>query len=110
MKKIFTLQTGIVLILLMIAMSALVAGIKVSVDKIEDAALVPVAIFAVTAGYLLGCTSMSARRAWSILILSGLLVIFIETARLNEIIAEIIKYIPKFDLELIAEFAKKRVA
>lgn len=107
MKKNFTWQTGIVLILLMIAMSALVAGIKVSVDKIEDAALAPVALFAVTAGYLLGCTSMFARRAWSILILSGLLVIFIETARLNEIIAEIIKYIPQFDLELIQSLLKR---
>lgn len=107
MKKFFTAHTVIALILLFIAMSALSAGIKISVDKIEDAVLVPVALFAVTAGYLLGCTGMSARRAWSILILSGLLVIFIETARLNEIMTEIIKYIPKFDLELIQSLLKK---
>jgi transglutaminase-like putative cysteine protease len=107
MKKIFTRHTGIVLILLFIALNALSAGIKVSVDKIDDAALAPVGLFAVTIGYLLGCTGMSARRAWVILILSGLLVILIETARLDEIIAEIINYIPRFDLELIQSLLKR---
>ncbi len=107
MKKILTLHTGIVLILLMITMSALIAGIKVSVDNIEDAALTPVAIFAVTAGYLLGCTNMKVRRAWGILTLSGLFVIFIEVSRLNEVILEIVKGIPQFELELIQSLLKR---
>jgi transglutaminase-like putative cysteine protease len=107
MKKIPTLHTGIALILLMIAMSALVSGIKVSVDKVEEAALTPVAIFAVTAAYLLGFIGVPARRAWGILIFSGLLLIFIEASRLNEIFIETIKNIPQFDLELIQSLLKR---
>ncbi len=107
MKKILSPQAGIVLILLLIAMSALVAGIKVSVDKIADAALTPVAIFAVTLGYLLGCTDMKARRAWVLLILSGLLVIFIEASKLDEVLWEIIKGIPQFQLQSIQSLLKR---
>lgn len=107
MKKILAPHAGIVLILLLIAMSALVAGIKVSVDKIADAALTPVAISAVTLGYLLGRADMKARRVWVILILSGLLVIFIEASRLNEVIVEFAKGVPQFDFGLIQSLLKR---
>jgi transglutaminase-like putative cysteine protease len=109
MKKILTPHTGIALILLTIAMSALVSGVKVSVDKIEDAALTPVAIFAVTAAYLLGRTNMRARSAWGVLLLGGLVLIFIEEARLNAVIVEITKSIPQVNLELIRGLLKREV-
>ncbi|CAG0964241.1 Protein-glutamine gamma-glutamyltransferase [Anaerolineales bacterium] len=100
MKKIFTL------VLLTIALSALVAGVKASVDGIEDAQLVPVAIFAVVVGYLLGGRNTSARRAWSFLILGGLLVIFIKASRIDEVFWETIRGIPQFQLQSIQSLLK----
>ncbi|MBI5952659.1 MAG: transglutaminase domain-containing protein [Chloroflexi bacterium] len=101
MKKILTL------LLLIIALSALVAGVKASVKSLEDARLVPVAIFAVTAGYTFGFRHTSARWAWSVFILSGLFVIFIEASRLDEVFWKTIQGIPQFQLQSIQSLLKR---
>ena len=69
--------------LLLISASALVAGIKNGVSAVTDAAFLPVAIFAVTAGYLLGFSNWPARRAWSFILWFGALVIFLEVSRIR---------------------------
>ena len=81
-------------------MSALVMGLKEGVRDVQDAAFFPVAAFAVTLGYLLGFSAWSTRRAWSMVLLSGFLVAFIETARLVEPIRIVIRSIPQFEMEL----------
>ena len=82
-------------------MSALVAGIKEGVLNVQEAAFFPVAAFAVTLGYMLGFSTWSTRRAWITAILSGLLIAFIETARLAEPISSILRSVPLFELDLI---------
>lgn len=101
MKKILMLT------LLIIALSALVTGVKASVDGIGDARLVPVSTFAVTVGYLLDGRNTSARRTWIILILGGLFVIFIEASRLDEVVWETIKGIPQFQLQSIQSLLER---
>ena len=101
MKKLFTLRSFITWLILLIAMSALVTGLKEGVRDVQDATFFPVAAFAVTLGYMLGFSTWSARRVWGLVLLSGLLVAFIETAKLVEPIRIIIQSIPQFELELI---------
>ena len=67
----------------------------------QDAAFFPVAAFAVTLAYVLGFSTWSARRVWTILLLSGLLVVFIEAAKLVEPIQIIIRSIPIFELGVV---------
>ena len=107
MKNIFTLRSFISWLILLIAMSALVAGIKEGVRGVENAAFFPVAAFAVTLGYVFGFGTWSARRAWSMILFSGLLVAFIETAKLVEPIRVVIRSIPQFELELVRWVFKK---
>ena len=64
MKKFFTLRSFLSWLILLIAMSALVAGIKEGVLNVQDAAFFPVAAFAVTFAYVLGFSTWSARRVW----------------------------------------------
>ena len=94
MKNLFTLRSFLSWLILLIAMSALVAGIKEGVNDVQAAAFFPVAAFTVTLGYALGFSTWSARRAWTIILLSGLLVAFIEAAKLVEPIRVIIRSIP----------------
>ncbi len=101
MKRLFTLRSFLSWLILLIAMSALIAGIKEGVDDVQDAAFFPVAAFAVTLGYVFGFSTWSMRRAWSIVIISGLLLAFIETAKLVEPTRVIIRLIPQFEWEYI---------
>ena len=110
MKKIFTLRSFISWLILLVAMSALAAGVKEGVSDVQDAAFFPVVIFAVTFGYILGFSTWSARRAWSIILFGGFLVAFIETVKLVEPIRVIIRSIPQFELEFIRwVFAKENI-
>ena len=106
MKKFFTLRSFLSWLILLIAMSALAAGIKEGVLNVQDAAFFPVAAFAVTLAYVLGFSTWSARRVWTILLLSGLLIAFIETAKLVEPIQIIIRSIPKFELGVVRYFVE----
>jgi hypothetical protein len=101
MKKIFTSRSLISWLILLIAKSALVAGIKEGVLNVQEAAFLPVAAYAVTLGYTLGFSNWSTRRVWTVSILSGLCVAFLETAKLIEPLRVIIRSIPSFELEII---------
>ena len=101
MKKLFTLRSFLSWLILLILINALVAGIKEGVLNVQDAAFFPVAAFAVTLAYALGFSSWSARRAWSILLISGVLVAFIETAKLVGPLQIINRSIPQFELGVV---------
>jgi hypothetical protein len=101
MKKLFTLRSFISLLILLILISALAAGIKEGVLDVKDAAFFPVAAFAVTLAYVLGFSTWSARRVWSIVLISGLLVALIETTKLVEPFRIINRSIPQFELEVV---------
>jgi len=101
MKKFFTFRSFISWLILLLALSALAEGLKAGVRDVQDAAFFPVAAFAVTLGYGFGFGKMTARRMWSLTLLSGLLVAFIESAKLVEPIRVILQAIPKFELDLI---------
>jgi hypothetical protein len=60
MKKLFTLRSFISWIILLILISALIAGIKEGVLNVQDAAFLPVAAFAVTLAFALGFSPWSA--------------------------------------------------
>ncbi len=101
MKKLFTLRSFISWLILLILISALAAGIKEGVLDVEDAAFFPVAAFAVTLAYVLGFSTWSARRVWSVVLISGFLVALIETAKLVEPLRVINRSIPQFELEVM---------
>ncbi|MBC7876434.1 MAG: transglutaminase domain-containing protein [Anaerolineales bacterium] len=101
MKKLFTLRSLFSLTLLLIAASAFVSGLKESVLNVQYAAVFPVAAFAVTLSYIFGFSTWSARRVWSIVLITGFIVAFIESARLVEPIKIIIQSIPQLELGLI---------
>jgi len=107
MQKLFTFRSGLSLALMFIAMNALVSGIKTGVLEVTDAAFWPVAAFAVTLSYLLGSTTISARRAWSIIMLSGLFVIYIEAARIHEPLVNLLKAIPQIQFDLLRSLLEK---
>jgi transglutaminase-like putative cysteine protease len=109
MKKLVTLRSAYSLALLLIAISALISGIKVSVRNVEDAAFFPVAAFAVILSYVLGFSTWSTRRVWSIVLITSFLVAFMESARLIEPIKAIIHSIPRFEFELIRWMLEKEV-
>lgn len=101
MKKLFSLRSIISWLILLLAMGALVAGLKEGILNVQDAAFFPVAAFAVTLAYLLGFGSWSARRMWIIVLVSGFLFAVIETAKLGEPIRILIRSIPPFERDLI---------
>lgn len=101
MKKLFTLRTLFSLTLLLIAVNALVSGVKESVLNVQDAAFFPVAAFAVILSYIFGFSTWSAKRVWSIVLITGFIIAFIESARLVEPIKIIIQSIPQLELGLI---------
>ncbi len=109
MKRLFTLRSLFSLALLLIAVSALVAGLKESVRDVQDAAFFPVAAFAVTFSYIFGFSTWSARRVWSIVVITGFIVAFIESSRLVEPIKIIIQSIPQFELDLIRWVLEKEI-
>src|SRR5258706_5843264 len=88
MKTLFSIRSLATYILLLIAASALIAGIRAGVLDVNDAAFWPVAAFAVTLRYLLGATTISTRRVWRIITISGLLVIYIGAARIYEMLVD----------------------
>ncbi len=101
MNKFFTFRSFISWLILLLALSALAAGLKTSLRDMEDAAFFPVAAFAVTMGYGLGFGKGPARRMWSLTLLSGFLVAFIKSSKLVEPIRIILQAIPQFELDLI---------
>jgi transglutaminase-like putative cysteine protease len=101
MKKLFTLHSAFSLILLLIAISAFVSGIKEGVRAVQDAAFFPVAAFALILSYVFGFSAISMRRVLPIVLLTGFIFAFIESAKLMEPIKNIIHSIPQFELELI---------
>ncbi len=101
MKKLFTSHSAISLILLLIAVSAFVSGIKEGVRSVQDAAFFPVAAFALILSYVFGFSSMSTRRVLPIVLLTGFIFAFIESARLMEPIKNLLRSLPQFELELI---------
>ncbi len=107
MKKSPSPSNWLSLILLAIAVSALSASIKVSVDRVANAAFLPVAFFALALSSLLGNSRLPARRAWGILVIGGLLFIFIETAKLHEVIFAAIKSLPRFEIDAVQSLLKK---
>jgi transglutaminase-like putative cysteine protease len=98
--KLFTIRSLLSLILLLIAASALVAGVKAGVKDVEHAAFLPVALFGITVGSLAGRGRSSMRRAWTFILFTGLLVIFIEAARLPGPIFDIVRAIPHIQIDL----------
>lgn len=107
MKKLFTPHSAISLILLLIAVSAFVSGIKEGVRSVQDAAFFPVAAFTLTLSYVVGFSAISIRRALPVVLLTGFIFAFIESARLMEPIKNIMHSIPQFELELIRWILEK---
>ncbi len=107
MKKILSLRSIFSLALLLIAASALIAGIKVSVVGVEDAAFFPVAAIAVILSFLLGFSGWSTRRVWMTVIVISFIIAFIESAKLIEPFKMIIRAIPQFELDLVSWVIKK---
>jgi transglutaminase-like putative cysteine protease len=97
MNRAFPTRSYVSLGLLLIAASAFVAGIKSGVADVNDAAFLPVAIFAVFAGYLLGAGPWSSRRAWLFIAWFGLLVIFLEASRVREVLWQSALHSPSFE-------------
>ena len=110
MKTLFSIRSLATYILLLIAASALIAGIRAGVLDVNDAAFWPVAAFAVTLSYLLGSTTISTRRVWGIITISGLLVIYIEAARIYELLVDLAKAIPPAEFEFLRSLLAKRPA
>ena len=110
MNKLFTLRSLISWILLLIALSALVSGLKEGVRNTQNAEFFPVAAFAVTLSYMLGFSKWTARRAWIAILLSGLLFIFVESARLIEPLKIILRAIPKFEVDFLRWLFQKENA
>lgn len=107
MNRFFTSRTLLSLFLLFIAASALVAGIKIAVQDVADAAFLPVALFAVVMAYILGLGSWSTRRAWSVILIFGLLIILLEVSRVRELIWQTIFQIPKLEIDALIAWIKK---
>jgi Transglutaminase-like superfamily len=101
MKKLFTLRSIFSLALLLIAVSALISGIKVSVLEVQDASFFPLAAITVTLSYLLGFGSRPAWRAWPLILTVGFYIAFFESARLWAPIGIILRSIPQFELGLL---------
>ena len=101
MKKLFTSHTAFSLILLLIAVSAFISGIKEGVRSVQDAAFFPVAAFALMLSYVFGFSAMPIRRVLPIVLLTGFIFAFIESARLMEPIKNMMRSIPQFELEFI---------
>ncbi len=110
MKRFFSLHSFVSLILLLIIMGALVIGLKEGVHNTKNAEFFPVAAFAVTLAYILGFSKWSARRAWTLIAISGLLLIFIESARLIESFKVVIGAIPQFEMDLLRWLFQKEKA
>ena len=104
MRKLFTLRSLLSWFILLVAMSALIAGIKEGVLNVQNAAFFPVAAFVMTLAYILGFSTWSARHMWSILLVSGVLVAFIETTKLVEPLRNILRSIPQFELGFVRYF------
>ncbi len=83
----------------MIAAVALVAGLRSSIKGAENAAFIPVAVYGAVLGYLLGLRHLPARRAWIVIVISGLIVIFLEAARLPGPLVEMARSIPQIQLD-----------
>lgn len=109
MKKLFTLRSIFSLALLLIGVSALGSGLKLSIRDAQDAAFFPVAAFAVTLSYALGFSSWSTRHVWSVILISGFLVAFVESARLVEPIKIFLQAIPQFELDFLRWAVDKKV-
>jgi len=107
MKKIYTLRSFLACLILLIAMSALVAGLKEGVSDVGDALFFPVAAFAVILSYVLGFSIWSTRRVWLIVLITGFVFAFIESARLMEPIKLVLQSIPQFQVELIRSVLEK---
>ena len=101
MKKLFTSHSAFSLILLLIAVSAFVSGIKEGVRSVQDAAFFPVAAFTLMLSFVFGFSAMPARRVLPIVLITGFIFAFIESARLMEPIKNVLRSIPQFELELI---------
>ena len=106
-KKFFTLRSILTLVFLLIGMSALVLGIKTGVRDVSDAAFLPVAAWAAGLSYVLGLGTSSTRRAWTTVIFTGLLVIFIEASRIHTPLLELVRSIPLLELDILRALLKK---
>jgi transglutaminase-like putative cysteine protease len=107
--KPISLRSPLSFILLMITASALVAGIKAGVKDVENAAFLPVALFATAIGYLTGRGRSPMRRAWTFILLTGLLVILIEAARLSGPIMDVVRTIPQIQIDLWRSILAKQL-
>jgi hypothetical protein len=107
MKRLFTSRAWFSLWLLLIAASALVAGIRTAVEDVSDAAFLPVAVFATAIAYALGSGSWSSRRAWSMILILGLCVILLEATRIREVIWQTILQIPRLEVNALTAWIQK---
>jgi transglutaminase-like putative cysteine protease len=110
MKKISSFRSFISWFLLLIAMGTLVAGLKEGIRNVQSAEFFPIAAFAVTLGYALGFSKWTARRAWIVMALSGLLLIFAESAKLIEPLRIIVRAIPQFEFDFLRWVFQKEKA
>ena len=105
--KFFSLRSFLTWLILLLAMGALTAGLKDSILDVQDAAFFSVAAFTVTLAFLIGFGTSSPRRAWSIVLVSGVLFAVIESARLMEPFKLIIRAIPPFERDLLLWFIER---
>ncbi|MFN8414096.1 MAG: hypothetical protein U0Z26_17080 [Anaerolineales bacterium] len=96
------------LVLLVIASMAFVAGVKEGVADVTQAAFLPIAIFATLAGYLLGQGQWEVRRAWALILLLGLGLIFVEASRLGEVLWRTVIYSPTFEFNALLSLIHKK--
>ncbi len=108
MKRVFITRAFFSIGLLLIAASAFVSGIKTGVVDVNDAAFLPVAVFAVLAGYLLGAGNWHTPRAWSFILFFGSLVILLEASKVREVIWQTLLQVPGIEFRTLVGMVNKQ--
>jgi transglutaminase-like putative cysteine protease len=107
MKSRFTSLDWITFLLLSIALSAMVWGIKSGVRSVDQAFFTPVWLFGVTAAYTLKRHGMGTIRAWFAMIVIGIGLIIITSSRLYEPLFQTIISIPQFERQAIEQSLRR---
>jgi hypothetical protein len=79
-RQVFSLRSLTALVLLLTVMSGLASGMENSIRGLTAPHFFPVAAYAVTLGWVLGFSRWRSRPAWTFLVVSSLLFVFILTA------------------------------
>ncbi|MBM3125448.1 MAG: transglutaminase domain-containing protein [Chloroflexi bacterium] len=107
MKTRFTSLDWIALLLLSIALSSMVWGIKSGVRGVDQALFTPIWLFGVIAAYTLGRYGVTTSRSWFAMILIGIGLFTTTSARLHEPLLQIAVSFPRFEMQAITQFVNR---